>query len=286
MSPVNAPLRDWLSRPDGMASRLRALRTQAGLSGKDLAEAAEWAPSKVSRLESGQQMPTADDVHIWVEHTQAEADAADALLRLLDEAQELRTTFRRRMQQGQADVQSDYNRLVADSELIRNFEVVWIPGLLQTAAYARRVFNEMVVLHNLPVEDVDAAVTARLQRQQLLYDTDKTFEFLVTEPVLRWRLCPLDVMRGQLDRLHTIIGQPNVRFGVIPMDVELATTPQNGFHIYGNVAVVETFIGETFHRDTEAEAYTRVWDRLWEQAAVDEAAREYIVRAIDALPRQ
>ncbi|MFF5176622.1 Scr1 family TA system antitoxin-like transcriptional regulator [Micromonospora sp. NPDC000316] len=84
--------------------------------------------------------------------------------------------------------------------LIRHFETVYVPGLLQTADYARRILTEMVELHNLDIADVDAAVASRMQRQHLLYDTSKRFEFLLAEPVLRWLLCPAEVMRGQLDR--------------------------------------------------------------------------------------
>ena len=51
-------------------------------------------------------------------------------------------------------------------------------------------------------------------------------------------------MRSQLDRLQTIIGVPNIQFGVIQLNRILETAPQNSFQIYDNIAVVETFIGE------------------------------------------
>jgi hypothetical protein len=77
---------------------------------------------------------------------------------------------------------------------------------------------------------------------------------------------------------------PNIRFGILPMGVPLATTPQNSFQLYDDLALVETFIGETSHRDDEAAAYARVLDRLWEEARSGEDAREYITAAIQALP--
>jgi len=48
--------------------------------------------------------------------------------------------------------------------------------------------------------------------------------------------------------------------------------------------VVETLIGETFHRGDEAEAYGRALDRLWEEAVTGERARELIITATRALP--
>ncbi|MCO1595506.1 DUF5753 domain-containing protein [Micromonospora sp. RHAY321] len=83
---------------------------------------------------------------------------------------------------------------------------LYVPGLLQTPDYARRILTEMVELHNLDIADVDAAVSTRMQRQHLLYDAGKRFEFLLAEPVLRWLLASPDVMAGQLDRLQTVVG--------------------------------------------------------------------------------
>jgi transcriptional regulator with XRE-family HTH domain len=280
------PIEEWLTQPNGLASRLRALRTQAGLSGKDLAESVDWQPSKVSRLENGRQMPSPTDIDTWTRACGAAEDTARDLTRLLDEAQNMHHDWRRRMRRGQRAVQASYNKLVQDSQLIRYFETVYVPGFLQTAEYARRILSEMVDLHGLDIDDVDAAVATRMQRQQSLYDSTKRFEFLLAEPVLRWMLCPPEVMHGQLDRLQTIVGLPNVRFGVVPMAAgsPLTTTPQNSFQIYDDVVIVETFIGETTHRQDEAAAYARVMERLWDAAVTGESARRLIVKAANDLP--
>ncbi|TDB83375.1 XRE family transcriptional regulator [Actinomadura sp. KC216] len=278
-------LREWLTQPEGLATRLRAMRAHAGLTGKDLADAHGWQQSKVSRIENGKQMPSDEDLQAWAE-TCGDRNAVGELLRLRDEAQAAHVTFRSRMRQGQEQVQEDYNKLVMDSRLIRHFETVYVPGLLQIPAYARRVLREMISLHNLEIDDVDAAVAARLQRQQLLYDTSKRFEFLLAEPVLRWLICPPPVMRSQLDRLQTIIGLDRVRFGILPMGVELATTPQNSFQIYTAdqaVVALETFVGEDFARSEGAAHYERVMDLLWEEAVTGDEARELIVAAAQQL---
>ena len=66
-----------------------------------------------------------------------------------------------------------------------------------------------------------------------------------------------------------------------------ATTPQNDVELYytadGVIAVTETFIGETWHRDEEAAAYARAVDRQWKDAVEGDAARDLIVRARDSL---
>lgn len=281
-------LEEWLTQPEGVATRLRALRAQAGLSGKQLADTNGWAQSKVSRIENGKQMPSDDDIETWARACGADRGVAAELKRLRDEARIAHVTFRSRMRQGQEKVQESYSDLVKNAHLIRYFEMTYVPGLLQVPDYARRVFAGMVSLHDLEVDDVEAAVVTRVQSQQMLYDSDKSFEFLVGESALRWLLCPPAVMRAQLDRLQTIIGLDRVRFGIVPMGVELATAPQNSFQLFVSddpVVAVETFIGETFHRGDEAAAYSRAFDRMWEQAATGEDARRLIIAATQALGR-
>jgi len=190
------------------------------------------------------------------------------------------------MRQGQTEVQASYNKLVTDARIIRNFETVYVPGMLQLPDYARRVLTEMIDLHGLDIDDVDAAVSMRMQRQQALYDTTKRFEFLLAEPVLRWLICTPAVMRAQLDRLQSVIGLEHVRFGILPMGVELATTPQNSFAVYiGDepLTVIETFTGETFYRGGEVDAYGRALDRMWSEAVTGEDARQLLIAATRSL---
>lgn len=151
--------------------------------------------------------------------------------------------------------------------------------------YARRVFEEMIQLHQLDIDDVDAALAVRMQRQQFLYDPTKKFEFLLAEPVLRFLLVPPAVMRTQLDRLQTVIGLEHIRFGIVPMGTVLTRTPQASVQIYAGaeiIAVTEDFAGETWHREN-AEAYGRGVDRMWEEAVEGDRARELIIRAAQAL---
>jgi hypothetical protein len=179
-------------------------------------------------------------------------------------------------------VQGDYTQLARESTLIRHLEVAVVPGLLQTPAYARAMFAEMTELVGREASDLDAAVAARLQRQSLLYQPERQFEFLLTEAVLRWLLVPADVMRGQLDRLHSVIGLPNVRFGILPLGIRLHAIPRHSVVIYQGaerVAAVELFAAESFYRGEDADAFNRAIDRLWADALVGEDARQLILDA-------
>jgi transcriptional regulator with XRE-family HTH domain len=281
-------LEEWLARPRDVATRLRALRAQAGLSGHQLAEAVGWAQSKISRIETGKQYPSDDDITAWVTACGGSAETTAMLLQLQAEARVVGTVeFRKTMAGGQAAQQEDYDNLFNGAHLIRDFETVYVPGLLQIPEYARRVRQEMVPLHDLQVDDSDAAVAKRVRQQQNLYDPGKRFEFIIGEPVLRFLLVPPGVMRGQLDRLQAVIGMDRVRFGIIPMGVELRWTPQHSFQIYIRdepVVEVESVVKGPWYRGEDAERFNRFFDWLWDEAVEGPAARELIVSAIQALP--
>ncbi|WP_027345204.1 helix-turn-helix domain-containing protein [Hamadaea tsunoensis] len=254
------------AQADQLAEALRTLRRRTGMSGKDFASRLGWHSSRVSRLERGRQTPTKADLRAWATTCSASRSEFDELTVLLRKVQAVHRDWRRRLQRGQTAIQADYNQLVAGAQVVRHFETAWIPGLLQTAEYARRVFREQAELHDLDVHDEDAAVTVRLARQRHLYNPAKQFEFLLAEPVLRWRTCPGDVLRGQLGGLTEAAGLPNVRIGILPLDRALRTTPQNAFQIYDRVTVVETFAGETYYDDATSAAYLRIMERLWADA--------------------
>lgn len=286
MNNINDPTKDWLGRPFGIAQRLRDARAKSGLSGKDLAAAAGWAPSKVTRIETAQQRPSDEDIDTWARLTQmGDAEAAE-LQALLTELVAARTEWRRRLRAGLSAVQEDYNRLVAQSARIRNVEVTLVPGLLQTPDYARHTYTAIVAAHSrdMDMKQINAGVAKRMERQKYLYDQSKQFEFLLAEPVLRWLLCPPIVMRGQLDRLQSVLGLPNVRLGILPLSKLLKTPPLNAFELYDDLAVAETWAAEEQYPGL-AEKLGTVMDRHWKDAATGEDARALILKAIAALPQ-
>jgi transcriptional regulator with XRE-family HTH domain len=279
-------IEDWLNRPGGLARQLRDLRRSSGLTGTQVAAELGWPQSKVSKIETGRQMPTDDDVAGWARVCRASHEAIDALRALLVEAQGLHREWKQQVRLGQVAIQRNYDELARKATVIRNAEVAYIPGLLQTADYARCRIAEGVKLHGSNPDEVDAATAQRMLRQQILYDTTKTFEFVITEAVLRLLLCPRAAMLAQLDRLLALTGLRHVTLGIIPFGVELSTTPQNSFILFDDrLAVVETFVGETMHDGDEAAAYAAAMTSLAAEAWYDDEARQLIVQAIDKLRR-
>ena len=121
--------------------------------------------------------------------------------------------------------QDELADLDAKTRLFRAFEPTFIPGLLQTAEYARARFARGHHACSRCPNDIDEAVRARVRRQEMLYRPDKRFHFVLTEAALRYRLCAPEVMLGQLDRLISFSALPNVRLGIIGFETAYVVAP-------------------------------------------------------------
>jgi transcriptional regulator with XRE-family HTH domain len=262
------------------------MRRAAGLTGEQLADALGWPERtgrpKVSKIENGRQLPSPDDIRAWAQAT-GHPDEAGDLLDLLADVQTVHTRWRRELRRGHAAAQEDLDRQTRAATRIRNAEIALIPGLLQTAGYARAILAQTAAIHG--TSDVDATVEARMRRQEVLYDQSKTFEFVTTEAALRLLPCPPQVMAGQLDRLMSM-DLPNVTLGIIPMGTELQLMPYDSFQMLDDVATVDTLGGEDKSIGGEDSAmYQRVFGDLMAEAATGEHARRLIAAAAAGLPR-
>lgn len=261
-------------------NRLRLLREQSRLNGKQFAEALGWAASKVSRIETGRQTATANDVSAWVEAVGGSAELLEDLLTELRSVRFEYATWKRQLRAGTAPRQRASIGLEASATSIRAFQPAMVPGLLQTAEYARQVLSNLVTLHCTP-NDVVEGVRARLQRQEALYDPDKHFRFLLTEAALRYQPGPASTLLGQLDRLLAVAGLETVELAVVPHGVPLPTPPLHGFWIFDDsLVLVETLSAELALRDGEMAVYFRVFDALWELATHGPDAKALVSRTI------
>lgn len=277
-------IEEWLTKPDGLAPRLRNLRKTAGLTGTQLAAHVGLSQSKVSKLETGKQTPDATDIANWVRACGGTEQTVRELQEQLGQAVALRREWRRQVQGGQVGIQHDYDQLARNAAVIRNFETVFIPGLLQTSGYARARAYEVAGLHDGNPAEVDATAARRMQQQPVLYEPGHRFEFVITEAALRLLLCPPEAMLSQLARLETFTaGVPNVLFGIIPFGVVLARSPQHGFVLYDDVALVETFESETTYREVAAKKFDSAMDDLVAEAVTGDEARRLLVRAMEEI---
>lgn len=275
-----------------LGGRLRELRVASELSGKQLAElltrqaSKTWQASKISKIENGKQTPSSDDIREWARATNAEGETA-SLLASLQTLEVQRAEWNRVMRGGIRPRQNALAELDQKTRLFRVFEPGVIPGLLQTSEYARARFAEAIRIHKLK-NDINDAVEGRMKRQDIFYRPDKRFHFVLTEAALRFRMCPLPVMLGQLDRLVSLSALPNVKLGIIGFETQYTASPWHGFWIFDDEKVlVETFsAGLTFPQPEEVELYSTIFSELAAVASYGPPARAIITRVIDDLSRQ
>jgi transcriptional regulator with XRE-family HTH domain len=265
-----------------LGAALRELRAREGMSGVALAARLAWVQSKISRIETGRQLPTEGDIAAWTGATGADDATVAALHERLRAARAEHTPWRRGANHpGQSGTQRYMMDAASDAALIRNFEVGVVPGLLQTADYARARLAENVEFHGAPAGDLEEALLLRLQRQQVLYDSTKHFQFVIMESVLRVLLCPVDVMRGQLDRLAALIGLRNVELGVIPAGCRLPLAPLHGFVMFDDAVTVETWAEEqNLQTAADADRFAAIFDQLRAAARYGEQVRPMLAGAL------
>ncbi len=272
---------DFQTAREALGARLRELRTEVGLDGKDLAAKLGWQTSKVSRLQNGKQTPTRADLTAWA-HACEQADAESELqgLRAGLEMKQRHRSWRRQLAGGHRGRQEIAVRQTEHTAMIRGLEVSRIPGLFQTPEYARVIFDANAEFRGI-APTTEAAVAARMRRQEALYDPEKSFLFLLCEAALYHRSCPADVMAEQLDRLYNLVGQRRVEIGILPFGTQLRRTAPHGFWIYDRrLVIVETISEELWLTgDDDLALYERAWEWLAEAAEYGPPARRLIGRA-------
>lgn len=265
-------------RNKAFGEHLRQLRENAGVPAKVLAARIGWNAPKLSKLENGKQVATDDDLKDWAAGLEITGAQLLGLQAELDAVREERVAWKQMVRAGYRGRQEEAVQLEAKAKVIRAVEFGVVPGLLQTADYARHVLL-LARSYLGGQDDIADAVRTRMRRQQILFEPGQTLEFLIAEAALRHPIAPPDVMAGQVHRLIATIGTPNLRLGVLPLGVRLPAFPLHGYWIVDNIVVFETLVGEQRLGDPdEVAVYAKATDRLWSAAVEGDQARTLLSR--------
>jgi transcriptional regulator with XRE-family HTH domain len=196
---------DRAGTPAGVfGAELRFYRTRTGLSQKDLAALVHVSNDVISKIETGER-PPAEDFPPRLDAI-PELDTQDALTRLWDH---LKKGQRQRLYgwfQEWADIE-------AQATVLRWYEPLVVPGLLQTEDYARAILSARP---DGNLSDLDEQVAARLARQAVLDRTDAPQLWcILDEGVLHRAIGGTKVMRSQLYRLAEVAEHPKTTIQII-----------------------------------------------------------------------
>jgi transcriptional regulator with XRE-family HTH domain len=199
-----------------LGARLRALRQAKGVTREAAGYMIRGSESKISRMELGRvsfkERDVADLLKMYGVDDPAEVDKLLALTREAN-APSWWHSFN--------DVTetwfTNYLDLEPAAELIRTYEVQFVPGLLQTEAYARAV----ILLGHGTAEprEIDLRVEQRMLRKKVLERPDAPRLWAVLdEAVLRRPIGGYEVLREQIRYLMEVGDSPHVRLQVMPFD--------------------------------------------------------------------
>jgi transcriptional regulator with XRE-family HTH domain len=188
---------------------LKALRERAGMSQKQLADIVNYSASLISAVETGTK-PAKSDL---VRRLDQALNAGGALLTVwpITTVGTYSSWFAR------------VAELEVDAVKIHEWELRYVPGLLQTADYARELMRADRPRYNLGDDDdsIDHDVEARMDRQKTLAsDNPPRAWFVIDESVLHRLIGSSAVMAKQLEHLETMAEMTNIIIQILPYSVK------------------------------------------------------------------
>lgn len=218
-----------------LGSELRQLRLAAGLKGAQVVKKLIWSPSKLTRLETG-------------ENSMVEPADVVALCSIYEADPE--TSARLRGYAAVTKTKRDWwlspeYRLVippgfkafldleASATLLQTYQAEFMPGLLQTEAYIRVIYER--AHRGLPPEDIDRMVGLRTARQEILSCPESSLRYtaIINEAVLHRSVGESAVMREQLTHIVEVMeARPNVRVQVVPYHVGAHSGMEGAFVVF------------------------------------------------------
>jgi Domain of unknown function (DUF5753) len=254
---VSAPAR---RARDALTAHLRSVRRAANLTGTPwrTSSGRAGASPKISKIESGRQMLTEDEIRAWAKVTGSDVDA---LLALHHRAQHEFETFRDAYpaEGGSAAHQATYAAAEQAATTLFCYQPLIVHALLQKPEYARVVLNLPggPVDHGATPDEVDRMIAERMRRASFIYEPCRTVTVLVGEAALRNAVGSPAVMQHQVQhgaRLATSL--THARVAVVPLS-RCPILPLHGWEQRDHIVSIETTAGDLEIADPEEVAQYR-----------------------------
>jgi transcriptional regulator with XRE-family HTH domain len=262
-----APKRE--SALDAWGKELALACEAAGMTGKRFAEALNVAASTVSQWMNGRRTPHLEDVRRC-----DEALGTNGYLARYFERWVTREIL--------SEWDDTWLTAEAKANLLQNFELSVIPGLLQTPEYARAVLQ----YNWYSSVDVEERVRRRIERQKILNDENPPMcIFVLDEYALRRMVGDKKVMMDQLARLCDLSSQSNIVIKVLPMGADyypaypFMTVRFGGTEIANLDSALDGQVIKDEHKIAEI---AKIWEEIRESALPPKASRELIEQAMEA----
>ncbi len=174
----------------------------------------------------------------------------------------------------------------AAADSIRSYSQALIPGLLQTAEYARAVLG--AIRTDLEATEIDRRVELRIARQQLLIgESPLTLATILDEAIVRRPVGAPMIMRRQLEHLAKVAALRNITLQVLPFHSGAHAGMDGEFAIIGfpepaetDVVYIENATSDLYVEDADAVSrYIEIFNRVRDAALSPTASRAFLARA-------
>ncbi|MET8574901.1 helix-turn-helix transcriptional regulator [Streptomyces sp. NPDC005012] len=265
-----------------LGRRLLDLRERAGMKREEAARVLHVAPATVRRMETAEVALKIPYVQMLLKAYGVDDDEAEAFVRLAEDAN--KPGWWQRYHDILPGWFSLYVSLEGAASLIRGYEPHFVPGLLQTADYARGVLMAGATGREDP-EQTERLVALRMRRQELLTKSDAPrFWVVMDETALRRPVGGPEVMRAQIDRLLEAADLPHVTLQVAEFSVGPHAGTYGPFVLFRFAVpelpdmVYSEYLTGAVYLDARAEvaAHLEVMDRMAAAAATAQRTKEIL----------
>ncbi|MFE1800766.1 helix-turn-helix domain-containing protein [Streptomyces sp. NPDC059517] len=276
------PKRHLTARRLRLGAELRKLREATGMKAREAATLLGADAVQMSQIESGVAGVSAERVRRLAGHY---ACTDEALVEALTAMATDRTRGWWEEYRGPLPpVFADVAEVEHHATFLREVVITHVPGLLQTADYARAVYTYMVP--GLPERDLTPRVEHRMKRRAVIEGAKPTpYETLIHEFALRIRVADRRASRAQLQQILDKIEQGHATVRIIPTDQDgFAGAEASMMHLGGPLPQLDTVLRDfptgTMFIDAEAQLrQLRTLFRRVEKMSLDpSASRDFIHR--------
>lgn len=270
-----------------LAGELRGLRQAAGLTREDAAEQTNINSATLYRIETAKARPQRRTLLTLLDQYGVTDPARRAaLVELSKQATQLGW-----LQAFESELPEEYTTYISfesEARSVRNYESLFVPGLLQTEGYTRAVVTAS--LPSASDEEIQQRVETRTQRQaSITKDDPLKLWAIVDEAVLHREVGGAEVMADQLRHLLEMTRQPHITFQVLPYQVGAHPGMHGAFAVMDfpdaadpELVYIENMAGALYlEKEADIRRYTEMFDQLRAAALNVADSRKLVGRLID-----
>lgn len=255
------------------------MRERAGFGGSHLARLLGVTPALVTQMENGKSSVSVERLRAIAAACTCENESLiDALADIVEERE---TGWWEEFSPGLTTDLLDVAAIEGHARRISTYSITFLPGLLQTPAYATSVFARAIP--PLPRTDVELRMAFRLQRQEIIRTSATPYTAFIHEAALRMQFSGPEVLAEQLGTLTEDSESSGISVRVVPFDIESLPGPSENFvYTEGPVTELDTvqidisFGCPLFDAPSDLANYREILTRMASVALTEERSRDFI----------